>query len=106
MKGDMRGGPPVVALAIVDVQGPRRLVPAQYCFHSTLRRLRAAAEVGACKAAARRAFGRDNAQLPVEFAFARRQVRRPHCPEVPARKHPRPGVREIKEDSLDIILVY
>ncbi len=72
----------MVALAIVDVQGPRGLVIAE---KGVLLCLPVAAEAGAGEADACPARGRDDAQLPVELAFARRQVRRTHDPEAPAR---------------------
>ncbi len=60
---------PVNALPVVNEQGPRRLVPAK---QAILLCLRAAAEAGASEADCRPALGRDDAQLPVELAFARR----------------------------------
>ncbi len=72
----------MVAITIVGVQGPRGLVPAE---KGILLRLPVEAEAGAGEADACPARGRDDAQLPVELAFARRQVRCTHDPAVPAR---------------------
>ncbi len=79
-----------MALAVMDVQGPRSLVSTQYGLTLILWRMRTDAKTGTGEADSRRSLSFDDTQLPVDLAPARRQVRRTHRPKAPVRTHSRP----------------